>query len=56
VAILRAEAGRDPYDRRLSDLVGELSTRNEEFRVRWAAHNVKFHRAGTKTLHHQGRR
>ena len=37
VAILRAEAGRDPYDRRLSDLVGELSTRSEEFRVRWAA-------------------
>ena len=56
MAILRAEAGRDPYDRRLSDLVGELSTRNEEFRVRRAAHNVKFHRAGTKTLHHQGRR
>lgn len=52
VAILRAEAGRDPYDRRLSDLVGELSTRSEEFRVRWAAHNVKFHRTGTKMLHH----
>jgi transcriptional regulator with XRE-family HTH domain len=52
VAILRAEAGRDPYDRRLSDLIGELSTRSNEFRVRWAAHNVKFHRTGTKTLHH----
>jgi len=52
VAILRAEAGRDPYDRRLSDLIGELSTRSEEFRVRWAAHNVKFHRTGTKRLHH----
>ena len=52
VAILRAEAGRDPYDRRLSDLIGELSTRNDQFRVRWAAHNVKFHRTGTKTLHH----
>ncbi len=52
VAILRAEAGRDPYDRRVSDLVGELSTRSEEFRVRWAAHNVKFHRTGTKLLHH----
>jgi MmyB-like transcription regulator ligand binding domain len=52
VAILRAEAGRDPYDRRLSDLIGELSTRSEEFRVRWAAHNVKFHRTGAKTLHH----
>ena len=52
VAILRAEAGRDPYDKRLSDLIGELSTRSEEFRVRWAAHNVKFHRTGTKKLHH----
>ncbi len=52
VAILRAEAGRDPYDKRTSDLIGELSTRSDEFRVRWAAHNVKFHRTGTKVLHH----
>jgi hypothetical protein len=36
----------------LSDLIGELSTRSEEFRVRWAAHKVKFHRTGTKRLHH----
>ena len=33
VAILRAEAGRDPNDRRLSDLIGELSTRSDEFRT-----------------------
>jgi transcriptional regulator with XRE-family HTH domain len=52
VALLRAEAGRDPYDRDLSDLVGELSTRSEEFRTRWAAHNVKLHQTGTKTFHH----
>jgi transcriptional regulator with XRE-family HTH domain len=52
VAILRSEAGRDPYERRLTDLVGELSTRSEEFRVRWAAHNVKFHRTGAKRVHH----
>jgi transcriptional regulator with XRE-family HTH domain len=52
VAILRSEAGRDPYDRRLSDLIGELSTRSDAFRVRWAAHNVKFHRTGVKRLHH----
>ena len=52
VAILRAAAGRDPYDKRLTDLIGELSTRSDEFRVRWAAHNVKFHRTGTKRLHH----
>jgi len=46
VAILRSEAGRDPYDRGLSDLVGELSTRSETFRTRWAAHNVRFHDTG----------
>lgn len=52
VAILRAEAGRDPYDVQLSNLIGELSTRSDDFRVRWAAHNVKFHRSGAKSLHH----
>ena len=52
VAILRSAAGRDPYDKRLTDLIGELSTRSDEFRVRWAAHNVKFHRTGTKRFHH----
>jgi transcriptional regulator with XRE-family HTH domain len=52
VAILRSEAGRDPYDGDLSDLVGELSTRSDEFRTRWAAHNVRIHRAGAKDLHH----
>jgi hypothetical protein len=51
-AILRAAAGRNPYDRHLSDLVGELSTRSEEFRVRWAAHDVKFHHTGVKQIHH----
>ena len=52
VAHLRSEAGRNAYDRDLSDLVGELSTRSAEFRTRWAAHNVRFHRTGTKRLHH----
>jgi transcriptional regulator with XRE-family HTH domain len=52
VALLRAEAGRDPYDRDLSDLIGQLSTRSEEFRRRWAAHNVRIHTTGTKLLHH----
>ena len=52
VAILRSAAGRDPYDKRLTDLIGELSTRSDDFRVRWAAHNVKFHRTGTKRFHH----
>ncbi len=52
VAVLRAEAGRDPYDRRLSDLVGELSTRSDQFRLRWAAHNVQLSCATVKRLHH----
>jgi hypothetical protein len=52
VAMLRIEAGRDPYDRDLSDLIGELSTRSETFRNRWAAHNVVLHRAGAKQFHH----
>jgi transcriptional regulator with XRE-family HTH domain len=52
VAHLRSEAGRNPYDRQLSDLIGELSTRSDEFRVRWAAHNVRFHRTGTKQIRH----
>lgn len=52
VAVLRAAAGRDPYDRCLSDLVGELSTRREEFRTRWAAHNVRQHITGIKHFHH----
>ncbi|WP_210585040.1 helix-turn-helix domain-containing protein [Streptomyces sp. GESEQ-35] len=52
VAMLRAEAGRDAYDRRLTDLIGELSTRSEEFRRRWAAHNVRIHTTGLKRLHH----
>ena len=50
--MLRAEAGRDPYDRQLSDLIGELSTRSDEFRVRWAAHDVRIHTTGVKLLHH----
>jgi transcriptional regulator with XRE-family HTH domain len=52
VAILRTEAGRHPYDRGLSDLVGELSTRSADFRTRWAAHNVRLHRTGLKLIHH----
>lgn len=52
VAILRAEAGRHPYDKALTALIGELSTRSQEFRTRWAAHDVRFHRTGRKQLHH----
>jgi len=52
VAALRGEAGRAPYDRALTDLVGELATRSEAFRTRWAAHDVRHHRSGTKHLRH----
>jgi transcriptional regulator with XRE-family HTH domain len=52
VAILRSAAGRDPYNRELSDLVGELATQSEAFRTRWAAHNVRFHTTGVKHLNH----
>jgi transcriptional regulator with XRE-family HTH domain len=52
VAHLRSEAGRNPYDRELSHLVGELSTRSPEFRTWWAAHNVRYHQTGVKRLHH----
>jgi hypothetical protein len=53
VALLRAEAGRNPYDRELSALVGALSTRSEDFRVRWAAHDVRIHNTGVKLVHHE---
>ena len=52
VAALRSEAGKNPYDRDLSDLVGELSTRSDEFATRWASHNVRFHRSGLKDIRH----
>ncbi|WP_314504945.1 helix-turn-helix transcriptional regulator [uncultured Microbacterium sp.] len=52
VAIMRAEAGRDPHDKGLQELVGELSTRSEIFRTLWAAHDVRTHGAGTKRFHH----
>ena len=52
VATLRSAAGRNPYDRELTDLVGELSTRSEEFRHHWARHDVRFHISGTKRFHH----
>ncbi|MEV4290608.1 helix-turn-helix transcriptional regulator [Nonomuraea bangladeshensis] len=52
VALLRTEAGRDPYNKDLTDLVGELCTRSDDFRGRWAQHDVRLHHTGTKTFHH----
>ena len=51
-AMLRLEAGRTPHDRELIELVGELSTRSDIFRQRWASHDVQFHRGGRKRLRH----
>lgn len=52
VSIMRAEAGRDPHDRGLQELVGQLSTQSETFRTLWGAHNVRTHGTGTKRFHH----
>ncbi|UKA50437.1 helix-turn-helix transcriptional regulator [Arthrobacter sp. FW305-123] len=52
VSILRTEAGRDPHNKELHDLIGELSTRSNEFRTRWGAHNVRHHGTGFKTFNH----
>lgn len=52
VGVLRSAAGRDPFDKGLTELVGELSTRSEEFRRRWAAHHVHRHTGGTKRIQH----
>jgi transcriptional regulator with XRE-family HTH domain len=52
VAILRTEAGRDPRDKDLHDLIGELSTLSDEFRRRWGAHNVRHHGTGVKKFRH----
>jgi transcriptional regulator with XRE-family HTH domain len=52
VANLRTAAGRDPHDKALQDLVGELSTRSDDFRRRWGAHNVRTHGTGVKHFHH----
>ncbi|MFG2025727.1 helix-turn-helix transcriptional regulator [Streptomyces sp. NPDC048825] len=52
VDVLRTEAGRNPYDKDLHDLVGELSTRSDAFRTRWGAHNVTRHGTGIKRFHH----
>ncbi|MFE6553726.1 helix-turn-helix transcriptional regulator [Streptomyces sp. NPDC057746] len=52
VAFLRTETGRAPHDKALTDLIGELTTKSDEFARRWARHDVKFHRSGVKRLRH----
>ncbi len=52
VGILRGEAGRCPHDKEIHDLIGELSTRSDEFRTQWGAHNVRRHGTGVKAYRH----
>jgi transcriptional regulator with XRE-family HTH domain len=52
VALLRTEAGRDPFNPSFTGLIGELSTRSKEFRALWAAHDVRLHRTGVKHFRH----
>ncbi len=52
VGVMRAEAGRDPHNRAVQELVGELSTHSDVFRTLWAAHDVRTHGAGTKHFRH----
>ncbi|AEM85884.1 helix-turn-helix transcriptional regulator [Streptomyces violaceusniger] len=52
VAVLRAEAGREPHDRALRELVGELSTLSPDFRTMWASHDVRIRHEGVKRLNH----
>lgn len=51
-SMLRLEAGRNPHDPDLIQLVGELSTQSELFRQRWASRDVMYHRSGMKRIHH----
>jgi transcriptional regulator with XRE-family HTH domain len=51
-AMLRLEASHNPHDEQLVALIGELSTRSELFRQRWASQDVRFHRSGRKRLRH----
>ena len=52
VGALRVEVAKNPYDRELSNLIGELSTRSDAFRVMWGAHDVRVFRDGQKRFHH----
>lgn len=51
-ANLRVEAGLNPDDRALNELIGELSVKSEDFRRLWAQHQVHQFTYGTKLLRH----
>ncbi|MFY7627472.1 hypothetical protein ACOT8G_07285 [Streptomyces sp. NY05-11A] len=52
VGALRVEVAKNPYDRELSNLIGELSTRSDAFRTMWGSHDVHVFTGGTKRFHH----
>lgn len=52
VQILRRDAGRSPFDKELSGLIGELCVRSDEFRTLWGAHDVRRHYSGAKQFRH----
>jgi hypothetical protein len=52
VGVLRTVASRNPFDKSLTDLIGELCTQSEFFSVRWANHNVFIHSMGSKKFNH----
>jgi len=52
VASLHLYAGSHPDDPQLTELIGELSLHDNDFRSLWADHDVLAHATGTKHLHH----
>jgi transcriptional regulator with XRE-family HTH domain len=52
VGALRVAVGKDPYDRDLQNLVGELSARSDAFRTLWGGRDVHVFTDGTKRFHH----
>jgi transcriptional regulator with XRE-family HTH domain len=52
VGVLRVEAAKAPYDRDLSNMIGELSTRSDAFRTLWGGQNVHVFTEGTKRFLH----
>ncbi|MFT2014795.1 helix-turn-helix transcriptional regulator [Streptomyces sp. 796.1] len=52
VAVLRLDAGRYPHDRRIAELVGELTVRSPEFTTWWNDHRVLRRTHGAKSYRH----
>ncbi|MFE1265343.1 helix-turn-helix transcriptional regulator [Streptomyces albogriseolus] len=52
VASVRALAGPECEDQRLTELVGELAVRSDEFRRLWARHDVRVRTNGVTCLDH----